>query len=331
MTATVIDAFSQLTREQEDILIDEYARKEREAIQWESNCLPEQKPKRSLSDIVREYLDSIEGSFTTHQLCADLNITDTKGKANVRQILKRFKENGRIEPFGTQAGAWRIVSGGLEEMDLLHAEGQDVSLWLPLDLHNITSIMPGNEIVVTGDPDGGKTAFLLRTIRQNLDRWQVHYFNSEMSAFELRKRLDLFGDFPIGHPNFHAYERSDCFADVIKPGHQVLNVIDYLEVTDDFFKIGSHLNAIHKNLRGAIAVIAIQKRDRNSDMPLGAQRALEKPRLAIALKAGNRSEPNIAKILKCKNRKTDHSMIGKSRPFKLIGGCELRAESPVWN
>jgi len=330
MTAKVIDAFSKLNRDEESILLDEYARKEREAIQWESNCAQEQKAKRTLSDIVREYLDSIDGTFTTFQLCADLDIRDSKGRTNVRQILKRHKGT-LIEPYGTQAGSWRVIKGGIEEMDLLHVEGEDVSLWLPLDLHNVTSIMPGNEIVVTGDPDAGKTAFLLRTIRHNLDRWQVYYFNSEMSAFELRKRLDLFGDFPIGHPHFHAYERSESFEDVIKPGRQVLNVIDYLEVGDEFYKIGSHLNAIHRNLRGAVAIIAIQKRDRNSDMPLGAQRALEKPRLAIALKAGNRSEPNVAKILKCKNRKTEHSMIGKSRPFKLIGGCELRAESPVWD
>jgi hypothetical protein len=304
---------------------EEEARLEREAIQAESRII--EKPKDNLSNTVRDYITSIDGTFTTFQLCSDLGITDPKGKANVRQILKRHKGN-LIESHGSQAGSWRVIQGGLEEMDLLNvAQDEEVSLWLPLDLHNYASIHPGNEIVVTGDPNAGKTGFVLRTICQNLDRWQCHYFSSEMGTYELKKRLDLFGDFPIGHPHFHAYERSDCFEDVIRPGRNVLNVIDYLQVTDEFYKIGSYLNAIHKNLRGAIALIAIQKRDKNSDMPLGAQRALEKPRLAIALSAGN---PNKATILKLKNRKTPHSMDMKTRPFKLIGGCEFRAESPTW-
>lgn len=38
-------------------------------------------------------------------------------------------------------------------------------------------------------------------------------------------------------------------------------------------------------------------------LPLGAQRALEKPRLAISFSAANRSESNRATILNCRNRK----------------------------
>ena len=325
MTATLVDPLSGLTEKQEKVLLDEYEKKERAAIQWEST--PSRKS--NLASTVREYIDSLDGIFTTFQLYADLGITDPKDKTNIRQILKRLKGTA-LESYGTQAGTWRVIQGGLQEMDLVNAQCEDVSLWLPFDLHNITSIMPGNIIVITGDPDAGKTAFLLRTLRENLDHWQCHYFNSEMGPFELRKRLDLFEDFPINHKNFHAYERSNCFEDVVKPGRNVLNVIDYLEVTDEFFMIGKYLNAIHRNLNGAVALIAIQKRDRNSDMPLGAQRALEKPRLAIALKAGTRSEPNTVKILKCKNRRTEHSMIGKSMPFKLIGGCKFKPDSSSW-
>lgn len=327
MTAAASDPLASLNQDQEDQLIDEYEQKEREAIQSES--APSHKT--NLANTVREYIDATEGIFTTSQIYTDLGIFSSTEKGNVRQILKRLREGKIIESCGNRAGTYRVINGVLEEMDLKNAQGEDLSLWLPLDLHNVTNIMPGNIIVVTGDPDAGKTAFLLNTIHQNLDLWQCHYFNSEMGAFEMRKRLDLFQDFPIGHRNFHPYERSDCFEDVIKPGKNTLNVIDYLEVTEDFFKIGSHLNAIHKNLDGAIAIVAIQKKNRDSESPLGGQRALEKPRLVISLSAGSRNEPNRATILKCKNRKTDHSMIGKSRTFKLIRGCEFRSESPVWS
>ena len=42
----------------------------------------------------------------------------------------------------------------------------------------------------------------------------------------------------------------------------------------------------------AVAIVAIQKRDRNSPMPLGKERALEKPRLVLALSNGSREKPN---------------------------------------
>jgi hypothetical protein len=283
-----------------------------------------------LTGRVRDYISGIEGTFSTHQLCSDLGITDARGKANIRQILKRLK-GSLILPHGSQAGQYRVIRGEVETMDLENAEGEELRLWLPLDLHNYVSIMPGNEIVVTGDPDAGKTAFLLRTIKENLDLWNCHYFNSEMGALELRKRLDLFNGFPITHPHFHAYERGVDFEDVIQPGRYVLNVIDYLEITDEFYLIAKRLSDIYKNLKESVAVIAIQKRSRTSDLPLGAQRALEKPRLAVALTAGNSTTLNRATILKAKNRKETHSMIGKSRTFKLIQGCEFRSDSPIWS
>jgi len=215
-------------------------------------------------------------------------------------------------------------------MDLANADSEELNLWLPLDLHNYAQIMGGNIIVITGTIDGGKTAFLLRTIRENLDRWQVHYFNSEMGSQELRERLRLFGDFPMDHPNFSPYERSEYFEDVIQAGKYVLNIIDYLEIQDEFYLVSKRLLEIHRALHGAVAIVAIQSRDPKSKLPLGQLRALEKPRLAVALSGGSRDRPNEATILKCKNRKTPHSMIGMTREFKLAAGCKFIPEGPVW-
>lgn len=289
-----------------------------------------EREQRGLSAKVNLIIDSIEGSFSTNQIYADLGITDVKGKAVVRQALSRL--NGkRIQPYGGKAGFWRVICGDVQEMDFSQIETEELDLWLPFDLHNYVVTMKGQVIVITGDPDAGKTALLLNIIKRNYEKWNCHYFNSEMGKEELYKRLRLFDRFPIGHTNFHAYERSADFQDVIQPGAYSLNIIDYLEITDEFYLIGKHINDIHRALGDAVAIIAIQKKNRNSDMPLGAQRALEKPRLAIALNAGSKSEPNRATILKAKNRKTDHSLIGLSRTYKLIGGSEFRCDSPEWS
>jgi len=312
-------------------------RLEREAIQQEGceaetrGFIPfsEMPKERNISEEVRAYVGGIEGRFTTQQIYSDLGLVSLQDKTAARQVLTRMKGTV-IQQDSLRSGVWRVIRGEVTEMDFSDIQTEELDLWLPFDLHNYVSILPGNIIVVTGDPDSGKTAFLLNVIKRNIEKWNCHYFNSEMGKEELHKRLTLFADFPIRDPHFHAYERSDDFQDVIQSGKHELNIVDYLQIADEFYLIGKHLNDIHKALGNGIAIVAIQKKDRNSDMPLGAQRALEKPRLAIALHAGSRSEPNRVSILKCKNRKTDHSMIGKSRKYKLIGGSEFRCDSPEW-
>ncbi len=319
-----------------DLSDEEFKRLEREAIQAESQesqiqgFIPygDLQRNRNIAAEVRGYIGTITGSFTTRQLYADLGILDRTDKATARKALERVRGT-LVEPDGEQAGSYRIISDRIQEMDLENVSIESLDLQMPLDLHNKASVMPGNLIVVAGGTNAGKSAFLLNTIRFNVEKWQCHYFNSEMGPEELRKRLDLFSDFPRKHKNFHAYERSFDFQDVIRPGRYTLNLIDYLELTDEFYKVTGMMSAIHRNLNGAVAIVAIQTKT-GTDLPLGGQRALEKARLAISLRAGSRTEPNMAKILKCKNRKVDHSMTGLERPYKLIAGSEFRCDSPDW-
>ena len=50
--------------------------------------------------------------------------------------------------------------------------------------------MPGNIIVVAGEQNAGKTAFLLNFVRLNMTRHEMFYYSSEMGASEMRKRLE---------------------------------------------------------------------------------------------------------------------------------------------
>ena len=329
MTIDPLDGLT--TEERRKLLNDAENQRERKYIREEqcrSDSQPQESPDggpiRNIAGEVDRYIRSVTGVFSTKDLYGELAVSGAGDRTTVRMALLRLKREGLIEKHGNRAGEYRLVENQVSEMNLLNVREESVPIWLPLDLHDCAEIHPGNIIVLTGDPNTGKTAFLLRTIRENLfnEYWRnICYFNSEMGEVELKKRLDLFNDFPFEHVKsrrFRAYERSCDFQDVVMPGEGSLNIIDFLEVGDEFYKIGSYLTAIHKKLSGAIAIIAIQKKDRNSDLPLGAQRALEKPRLVVSLKAGN---PNKAKILKCKNRKTEHSLDGKEREFKLVRGC----------
>jgi hypothetical protein len=320
----------------EGLTAEEERRLEREAIQAEAEestrprfaLYPGGPGERNIAAEVREYVATTAGSFTTQQLYSDLGIVDPKHKATARKALERLK-GAVVEADGTRAGQYRIIGDALQEMDLENVSLDSLDISLPLDLGNYVSIMPGNIIVVAGGPDAGKSAFVLNVAKLNIEKWDVHYFNSEMGPEEMRKRLDLFGDFPRRHKHFHAYERAVDFQDVIRTGRYTLNIIDFLEMHDEFYRIAKHLSDIHRRLDGAIALVAIQTKT-GTDMPIGGDRALEKARLALSLRGGSVNSPNVATILKAKNRKTTHSLKGAMRPYKLIQGSVFKAESPVW-
>lgn len=98
------------------------------------------------------------------------------------------------------------------------------------------------------------------------------YLNSEMSGQELVARIRAFGDEPaewVKHVNF--IERNHSFDRIISPDG--INLIDFLEVNEDFFQAGKLIADIHKKLKNGFAIIAMQKktglriRERRGDDP----------------------------------------------------------------
>jgi len=79
-----------------------------------ARALAAQKPKTkasgypTLTAAVRDYIESIEGTFLTSQLCSDLDIREPRDKTNVRKILNRLKGT-QILPHGNRAGSWCYV------------------------------------------------------------------------------------------------------------------------------------------------------------------------------------------------------------------------------
>jgi hypothetical protein len=273
-------------------------------------------PAQNLSGLIKDYVDTVEGVFTNRDLYEDLAFKSTEDRNNARAALSNLAKVGVIEREKRRAGMWRKVEKELKVMNLLDAEVENVKLTLPLGLHGLVNFHPGNIILVAGDVDAGKTGFMLNIVRDNVENFKIRYFSSEMGPQEIKSRIMLFDDFPpLDHPNMQFYERSGNFQDVIQPGEKNLNIIDYLEIVENFFEIGKYVKDIHDSLKGAIAIIAVQKRDQFSDNPIGGVRGLEKPRLAVSLKKGG-----TAKILKAKNWKTSINPNNLIRKYKLAQG-----------
>lgn len=274
--------------------------------------------------MVREWVSSVTGVFSSTQLYQDLGITMPADKEAVRQLLHRMVQRGLIVRDSVSAGRYRRPDREVYRIDLRGgAASRPCNITMPLGEHRLAEIYPGNIILLAGETNAGKTAWALSLARANMDKFDVHYFSSEMGEEEFLKRLSMFQDITPADWNMQVYERSQGFADVIVPGEAadkpVLNIIDFLEVHDQFWRISAELAAIHDALKGAVCVVCIQKSLGERATGVGGSFSLHKPRLALALRR------NEIEIVKAKNwvdpRVNPNGLI---RSFVLENGVRFR-------
>lgn len=232
--------------------------------------------------------------------------------------LENLVQKGILEHHGNKRGWYQPRQTKLDEIDYVNVDESYVDIWLPFDLSDLVEIHSGNVIVIAGAPNAGKTALVLNMIRENRHKgWDIFYFSSEMGGAELQKRLKKFDGISIDSWGFKAYRRAENFHDVVMPGKNSLNIIDFLEVHDSFYKIGEYIKRIHDNLNNAIAVICLQKNP-DQDTGLGGYRTMEVTRLALALDRGR------VKVTKAKNFMIpEKNPNGFMKDFKLVNGCKI--------
>jgi len=266
---------------------------------------------RSQAQLIRDFISKTQGTFSANQLDNELGIVG-KAKENRRVTLWRLCDEGIIER--VKPGYYRVKEAALPDMDWQDADttsGLDIKL--PLEIHNLVEIYHRNILVIAGTTNAGKTAYLLNFVKDNMQRWNIHYFTSELSEQELKKRISKFGDGIDWQ--FHAHERNSNFDSVIIP--DAINVIDYLEPpSGEYFAIGDQIKAIHDRLTTGIAFVAIQKK-RKAELGRGAEFSEERARLYLSMDAGK------LKIIKAKNWRTDINPNGKVYTFKLTDGCKF--------
>lgn len=281
---------------------------------------------KTLSDEVREWVIRTDGDFFGTEADKELSIRTVQDKANRTKILQRMCEEGIIERVGNRRGCFRLIVKDCDDIDYKNTETEPMFFYWPLEkLSTMIEVFPGNIIVIAGVQNAGKTAFLLDFTFKNINKYKINYFSSEMGDMELRKRLLMFNT-PIEYWDSCIFkERSSNFSDVIRSND--INIIDYLEIHENFYAVGGMLKAIHDKLNKGIAIIALQKNP-GAETGIGGYRGLEKPRLYLNL------DPDYpggkATIVKAKNWATNMNPNGYSVKFKLISGCHF-VEDGQWN
>ena len=261
---------------------------------------------------LQDWVDQAPGWFSVNDVAHNID-----ERLIMAEKFEKLLKMGYIERHGNRRGCYRKKESELIEMDYINADDSPVDIWLPFDISDMVEIYDGNLIMIAGAKDSGKTALMLNVIKENRYRMDIHYFNSEMGAGELKKRLSNFHDIDLDQWNFKAYERAENFEDVIFPGLGKLNIIDFLEIHDEFYVIGKKLKAIHDRLNGAVAIVCLQKNP-GQDTGLGGWRSMEVTRLALAL------DYEKVKITVGKNRRDPKTNPrGLVKNFKIKGGYQI--------
>lgn len=246
---------------------------------------------RNLFNEVREYIANTAGEFSINDLYSFLTIGMKGEKLKVQNIMKKFTTDGFVERYGRRNGMYRRIMKEEEQIDFIHASSDLVDIKWPFHIEEYVQLMPKNICVIAGTPNSGKTAFVLNVIYNNMHKHDIYYFSSEMGPTEFKSRLSMF-DIPLDSWKFTAIERAGDFHDVIRP--DAVNIIDFLEVHEEFFKVGLFLKQIYDKLNTGVAIICLQ-RNKGNEAGLGGFRSLEKPRLYI-----NMSSDQV-EIIKAKN------------------------------
>ena len=277
---------------------------------------------RNLAQEVLDFVAVTNGYFSVTSCYSVLQVVTKQDKTSVRVSLNRLKDKGTIERHPTQDGIYRRVENDFEFINFDENEPDEVEypVKLPLGLNDIAEVSQGNIILVAGEFNAGKTAFLLNVLKSNKGKLPIRYISSEMKKSEFKKRFapfmlplsfwkqDEMTDYVIKSFDFHT-----C----IKP--DALNIIDYMEFKDsDYTKGAEYLTQIHDKLNTGIALVAIQKKE-GQRMPRSGDMIVEKPRLAISLskyESSNDYPQGICSILKCKMPKLG-KIDGKNLRFEL--------------
>jgi hypothetical protein len=271
---------------------------------------------------VREWVLVTTGHFLVTEMYKELDLVTSSHKHAAVVALTRLVTERVIERYGSKRGCYRLIDQNCEVIDYKDMSGEPLDVQLPFNLEKFMFIMPKNLLVFAGTQDAGKTALLLNIVRMNMHKHKIWYFSSEMGPMEFNSRLSLFDDISLSDWKFEALERSDNFQDVIHPDD--INIIDFLEKTDNFFSIAEDFKQIYSRLNKGIAIIAIQK-DPKATLGRGNTFSMEKARLYCTI---DKDYPGqIIKIQKGKNwRDKFVKPAGHSLRFKIVQGCKLLAQ-----
>jgi hypothetical protein len=288
-----------------------------------------------LIDKLREYLFECQGRVvTTTDIRKELNLEPNSPAWNgVRVCLLRLAEEKIVRPSGKRDGEWKVVKQ-VTPVTTKNAERRPPTILLPptyddsfapLDFWEYITFREGDMILISGQSNWGKTALCLNICGENIDKNPVLMGNEYTtldgqpnSRFLSRiDSMDWVNWYDDNGDRFTLLPVRDDYAEHIIKDR--INIIDWINLPDELYKISSTMEAIKRELGKGIAVAAIQKSE-NSTSGRGGQFTKDFADLEILLDKYTTTE---AMITIGKVKESTQPLLGKTYAFGLRNGTKI--------
>ncbi len=222
----------------------------------------------TVSKRIRSWLALHSGeSFDLEKLCRQCSITEAKSRNYAAIELSRKVKQGKLEK---SSSTYTIVStlvkyidwnnsSDAEVLNITWPSGREDGSIFDWSCHAVTS--PSDIIVIAGGSNFGKTAFVLNFLWDNMDSYPCTLMGNEYAPGKFKRRVhNMTWANPLkedGTPKFELIKRLDRWQDIIRPDN--INIIDWINLSDNFYQIGKIIETIQAKLRNGIAVIVLQK------------------------------------------------------------------------
>ena len=285
-------------------------------------ALDETNAKRPWKKEVEDWITVSDSYWSVRDIYNELGAVSKNDKSAIRFAINFFKNAGLIESWKKRGyGYYRRIESEIIDIDWENADENPLEIRLPLELDKMVNLYNGDIFVIAGESNAGKSAMCLNIVELNMPEWDCHYFSSELGGPKLKKRISKFNT-PIELWRMPAHQRHDNYHDALFPN--AINIIDFLMITDEHWKVGNKIKDIHISLKetGGIAIIALQK-DENKKFGRGGDASRELASLYITL-----SNSGWAKIIKLKDYKTELNPNGEICNYDLVDGSYFEQRSP---
>jgi hypothetical protein len=277
---------------------------------------------RNTSGELKDWIDlQGPGFWSLSQSFRDLSMAHKEDK-QICYVTVRQMVNDSILERGDRSGIFRKVEKIKDFVNI--ADTPDLTfldLKWPLKCEDLIKISPKSITIIAGETESGKSAFCSSFTNLNMDKHEIFYFSSEMTASRFKNRVDKSGrNIKEWSKVKFTDEIRTNFQDIIQPDG--INIIDYLELdSEKLYNSANIIRSIFEKLNTGIAIIAMQKKE-------GMKWAYGQYLTLSRTDAGN-----IASIEKGKNWRSDMvNPVGFKRKFLLVKGIEFLPEKnyPNW-
>jgi hypothetical protein len=284
---------------------------------------------KNIAKQVREHCEATDGDVKTTDVYKSMGLATKSGvgdilqKKAVNKAMERLVKEGVLSRI--KKGLYRFAEAEAIPIDIsVTTPDDEVAMRYPFGLERWFVTYLKTIVLISGEPDAGKTAMLLNIAHDNMHLSPIYYWSSEMGAPELRSRLENFDDFDakLWVEKVKFAERGEKFEDVVRLYPDAIHIIDNLEMHDDFFLVGREIDAIWRALGKGVVVIGLHK-EKGKQYALGGMQMAKRPKLWLNLEP-RKGGGNLMTVAKAKNWRDKLTNIkNMTFDYHLVKGCKI--------